>query len=136
MIRNLFYTSFVILVLFYSFDILYSQQKELDELLDLSMEELTNIQVITALKIPQKIQQVPATVRIITAEEIKNRGYLKLEDALSDLPGMQFRKINGYNSYVFMRGVPNQNNLMLVLIDGIQINELNSGGFPHFFIVK
>jgi len=28
-----------------------------------------------------------------------------------------------------MRGAPSQNNLILVLIDGIQINELNSGGF-------
>ena len=33
------------------------------------------------------------------------------------------------NSYVFQRGVPSQNNLIVLLVDGIQINELNSGGF-------
>ena len=113
----------------YPFNPLIAQQKELDELLDLSLEELTKIQVITVSKIPQKIKEVPAAVRIITAEQIKNNGYMTLEEALSDLPGMQFRNINGFNSYVFMRGVPNQNNLILVLIDGIHINELNSGGF-------
>lgn len=108
---------------------LFSQSRELDELLNMSLAELTSIQIITASKTPQRIQEVPATVRIITSEEIRNRGYFTLEEALSDLPGMQFRNINGINSYVFMRGVPSQNNLILVLIDGVQINELNSGGF-------
>lgn len=108
---------------------LFAQQKELDELLDLSLAELTRIQIVTASKVPQKISEVPATVRVVTEEQIRNRGYLTLEEALSDLPGMQFRNINGYNSYVFMRGVPSQNNLILLLIDGVQVNELNSGGF-------
>lgn len=108
---------------------LKAQSHELDELLNLSLEELTNIQIITASKIPQRIKEVPATVRVISSEQIKNRGYFTLEEALADLPGMQFRNINGFNSYVFMRGIPSQNNLILVLIDGIQVNELNSGGF-------
>jgi len=56
-------------------------------------------------------------------------GYFTLEEALSFLPGFQFRNIQGINSYVFQRGIPNQNNLTLVLVDGMQINELNSGGF-------
>ena len=108
---------------------LYSQEKDLEKLLELSLEELLNTQVVTASKTPQRLSEVPATVRVITAEQIKERGYLTLEEALSDLPGFQFRNIIGFNSYVFLRGVPNQNNLILVLVDGIQINELNSGGF-------
>jgi len=123
------YFSFLFFGFFIQSICLFGQFKELDELLDLSLKELTHIQIITASKIPQRLQEVPATVRIITADQIRNQGYLTLEEALSDLPGMQFRNINGYNSYVFMRGVPSQNNLILVLIDGVQINELNSGGF-------
>ncbi|MCD6117632.1 TonB-dependent receptor [bacterium] len=88
-----------------------------------------NIEVVTASKKPQKIREVPATVRVITAGQIKENGYLTLEEALSPLPGFQFRNIFGLNSYVFERGVPSQNNLILILVDGIQINELNSGGF-------
>ena len=72
---------------------------------------------------------MPTTIRIINSEEIKSRGYFTLEEVLSDLPGFQFRNILGVNSYVFQRGIPNQNNLTLILIDGVQINELNSGGF-------
>lgn len=108
---------------------LYAQEQKLDELLDRNLEELMNIEVITASKKPQRLSEVPATVRVITAEQIKARGYFTLEEALSDLPGIQFRNIIGFNSYVFLRGVHSQNQAIVLLVDGIQINELNSGGF-------
>ncbi len=107
----------------------YSQENELQKLLSLDLEDLTKIKVISATKTFIKINEVPATVRVITAESIKENGFLTLEDALSNLPGFQFRNILGFNSYVFQRGIPSQNNLILLLVDGIQINELNSGGF-------
>jgi len=109
--------------------IIYAQEKKIDELLDRNLEELMNIEVITASKKPQRLSEVPATVQIITAEQIKERGYFTLEEALADLPGFQFRNIVGFNSYVFMRGIHSQNQATLLLVDGIQINELNSGGF-------
>ena len=93
------------------------------------MEYYFNIDVITATKRAQKAHEVPATIRVITAKQIKERGYFTLEDALADLPGIQFRNIQGFNTYTFIRGTVSQNNKILLLIDGIQINELNSGGF-------
>ena len=108
---------------------LRAQEKSLDELLALDMTDLLKLKVVSALKRPETINKVPATVRVITADEIRDNGYFTLEDALSGLPGFQFRNILGFNSYVFMRGVPGQNNKILVLVDGIQVNELNSGGF-------
>ncbi len=107
----------------------FARESDLDEWLELDLNQLMNIKVSTATKKDQIIQKVPATVRIITANQIKERAYHSLEDVLQDLPGFQFRDIQGFNSYTFLRGAPNQNNLILVLIDGIQINELNSGGF-------
>ena len=110
----------------------YAQEKEtikMEDLLSMSLEELMNVDVSTAAKVSQKMKETPATVRIITADQIRERGYFTLEQALADLPGFQFRNINGFNSYCFMRGLPSQNNLILLLVDGIQINELNSGGF-------
>jgi len=106
---------------------LFSQ--DLDALLDLDMTELMEVQVLSASKIFQKIKYVPATVRVVTHGQIKERGYFTLDEALSDLPGFQFRNPQSLNSYVFLRAVPSQNNLLLIFIDGIQINELNSGGF-------
>ncbi|MBE9510476.1 MAG: TonB-dependent receptor [Bacteroidetes bacterium] len=95
----------------------------------MSLEELMNREVVSASKVVQKIKNVPAAIRVITSDQIRERGYFTLEETLSDLPGAQFRNMVSINSYVFLRGVPSQNNLILVLVDGIQINELNSGGF-------
>ena len=108
---------------------LYPQEKDLDQLLGLNLEELMSLEVITASKQSQRISEVAATVRVITAAQIKERGYMTLEEALSDLPGIQFRNIVGFNSYIFLRGIFTQNQATLLLVDGVQINELNSGGF-------
>jgi len=110
----------------------YAQEKDgiqMEDLMNMSLEELMNIDVSTAAKVSQKLKETPSTVRIITADQIRERGYFTLEQALADLPGFQFRNLNGFNTYSFMRGLPSQNNLILLLVDGIQINELNSGGF-------
>jgi outer membrane receptor for ferrienterochelin and colicins len=100
-----------------------------EDVLNMSLADLMNVKVVTASKTQQSIKDVAATVHVITSEQIRDRAYFTLEEALSDLPGFQFRNILGFNSYVFMRGAPNQNNLILLMVDGVQINELNSGGF-------
>jgi outer membrane cobalamin receptor len=114
---------------FFLADIPPTSGQELKNFFEMSLEQLMNVEVVTASKKPQRLSEVPATVRIITAEQIKERGYFTLEEALSDLPGFQFRNIIGFNSYLFLRGIFSQNQSILVLVDGIQINELNSGGF-------
>lgn len=108
---------------------LYAQDAEIKKLLKLDIQELTDVEIISATKTLSKISEVPASVEVIESETIKQNGYLTLEDVLSTLPGFQFRNILGFNSYIFQRGIPNQNNLALLLVDGIEINELNSGGF-------
>ncbi len=100
-----------------------------DHYLSMDLEELMEIEVAAATHQPLTVHQVPATVRVITAQQIRENGWLTLEDALSGLPGLQFRDLLGLNSYVFLRGIPNQNNLVLVMVDGVPVNELNSGGF-------
>ncbi len=106
----------------------FSQDERID-LYDLDINELSKFKVVSATKTAEDINEVPATVRVVTQNEIAERGYFTLDELLTDLPGFQFRDIQSLNSYVFQRGIPNQNNLTLVLIDGIQVNELNSGGF-------
>ncbi len=100
-----------------------------EDVLGMSLADLMGVHVISASKTRQSIRDVAATVYVITSEQIKERAYFTLEEALSDLPGFQFRNIQGFNSYVFLRGAPSQNNLIILMIDGVQVNELNSGGF-------
>jgi outer membrane cobalamin receptor len=104
-------------------------QDTINDPYEMNLYELSKTKVVTVSKTPQEMNLLPANVKIITKQEIAERGYFTFEEILSDLSGFQFRNILGLNSYVFQRGIPNQNNLMLVLVDGIQINELNSGGF-------
>ncbi|MBN1128673.1 MAG: TonB-dependent receptor plug domain-containing protein, partial [Chitinispirillaceae bacterium] len=99
------------------------------DVFNLDLTQLSKIKIITASKVVQDIREIPSTVFVITGAQIRENGYFTLEEALSDLPGFQFRNIVGKNSYAFQRGIPNQNNLTLVLVDGVQVNELNSGGF-------
>ncbi len=99
------------------------------DLYELNLSQLSKIKITSATKVKQSIYEIPSTVVVITENEIKERGYFTFEEVLSTLSGFQFRNIQGINSYVFQRGIPNQNNLILVLIDGVQVNELNSGGF-------
>lgn len=101
----------------------------LRELLSYDLADLAAVEVFSASKELEPASEAPATVRVITAEQLRERGCQTLEEALSWLPGFQFRDISGFNSYVFLRGLPSQNNLMLLLVDGVQLNELNSGGF-------
>jgi len=106
----------------------YAQTDSLD-IYNMDFSQLSKMKITTASKVAEDIDQITSTVFVITASEIKENGYFTLEEALSTLPGFQFRNTLGINSYIFQRGIPNQNNLTLLLIDGIQINELNSGGF-------
>lgn len=106
----------------------FSQVDEVD-VYEMQLGELSKLKVVSASKTEQTLDEVPSTVRVITADDIAARGYYSIDDVLADLPGFQSRDILSLNSYHFLRGLPNQNNLILVLIDGIEINELNSGGF-------
>src|SRR4030042_5335356 len=125
----MYYKYYLCLFILIFFNRLSFPQPDSSDIYDYNFNQLSKLKITSASKAPQSIGEVPSTILIVTATEIKEKGYFTLDEVLSDLPGFQFRNILGINSYVFQRGIPSQNNLILVLIDGIQINELNSGGF-------
>ncbi|QGY46783.1 TonB-dependent receptor [Maribellus comscasis] len=94
-----------------------------------SLYQLSQTKIASEKKTEQTISKASTTIRVVTKEQIEAGAYLTLEDILVGLPGFQFRDIMGLNSYSFLRGLPRQNNSILVYIDGVQINELNSGGY-------
>jgi len=91
-------------------------------------EELTT-QVASVSKTSESLREAPATVLIITGEEIQRRGYLDLEQLLHDLPGFDISRLNGaLYSTIYQRGynaAANDRNLLLV--DGIEQNDLGFG---------
>lgn len=76
-------------------------------------------QVVTASRIPQTAGQAPATVYVITGEELTRSGALTLWDALRTVPGMDVMTVRTFQGSVSIRGLNKSlNSRTLILVDG------------------
>ena len=94
------------------------------DLTEISLEELGNIQVYTASKHMQNASDAPASITIVSANEIQRFGYRNLADILRSVPGFYVTYDRDY-SFVGVRGfgrLGDWNSRILVLIDGHRIN--------------
>ncbi len=100
-------------------------------MVDMSFEELANIQVISVSKKAEPLADAPASVFVITGEDIRRSGATTLPHALRLAPNLQVAQINAYNYAISARGFNNSiGNKLLVLIDGrIVYTPLFSGVF-------
>jgi len=85
-------------------------------------------QVVSVSKSSESLREAPATVAVITADEIRRRGYLDLEQLLHDLPGFDVSRLNGkIYSNIYQRGYRSAlNDRLMLLVDGVEQNELSS----------
>lgn len=91
--------------------------------------------VVSATGYEQKIKDAPASITVVTAEDLQKKGVTNIADALADVPGVDIRngqgKTGGLN--IQMRGL-NQS-YTLVLIDGQRQNtsgNISPNGFGEF----
>jgi outer membrane receptor for ferrienterochelin and colicins len=108
-----------------------------ETVLGMELEELMNVEVYTPSKKPERRQIAPASVVVITRQQIMERGYESLEDALRDLPGFDFIHVQGTWPTIWtQRGLyGDENKRTLLLIDGIVENNLLEGsvlGGPQY----
>ena len=91
--------------------------------IELSLEDLLNVEVITSSKYSEKSIDSPANIHVITAKQINDRGYKNIEDLLRNLPGVDIQEhaAIGHYNVVTMRGAKN-NNKFIILKDGIRIS--------------
>ena len=90
----------------------------------LSLEELMNLPITTASKFEQSIKDAPSTVSLITRDQILKYGWLSGNEVLARLPG--FSPSQDYDRMtISSRGIYEgwNNNHMLMLIDGIPMND-------------
>lgn len=107
-------------------------EENIDELFELSLEELMNIEVSTTSRGGDEgASKAPATVFVITSEMIIDRGYQSLLDVMYDLPefkvdfGVDPRWMND----ITMRGIRYMTNF-IILQDGIRINSPTNDFMP------
>jgi len=76
----------------------------------------------------ESLREAPATVIVVTADEIRRRGYLDIEAVLHDLPGFDFSKRAGASySNIYQRGYRSlETNRTLLMVDGVEDNDLAS----------
>ena len=102
-----------------------------DRLLDLSLEELTRIDVTIASRAAEKLDRTAAAVSVITGEQIRRSGVTSIPEALRLVPGVVVARITS-NQWAISCRFPDGrfSNKLLVLIDGRTVyNPIFSGTF-------
>jgi vitamin B12 transporter len=79
--------------------------------------------VVTATRIPTPQERVPAAVTVLTRQEIEERGYRTLAEALQSVPGLRLVQTGGFGQQAsaFIRGAASRH--VLVLLDGVPVND-------------
>jgi iron complex outermembrane receptor protein len=99
-----------------------------EDFLDMSIEELMDVSIDTvqgASKYTQKLKDAPASVTVITADEIRKYGYRTLADVLRSTAGF-YINYDRYNHYIGARGFQRPgdfNTRILLLLNGHRLND-------------
>lgn len=97
---------------------------------DLSIEDLLNEKISTASKYEQRTSEAPASIAIITADDIESFHYRNLAEVLNRISGFFVRDDRNY-TYLGARGFENPSsygNKILLLLDGHTMNDNVYGG--------
>ncbi|WP_372765915.1 TonB-dependent receptor plug domain-containing protein [Pseudoalteromonas sp.] len=99
---------------------------EYEDVFDLSLNDLFELEITTASNRGEHIKNAPATVIVVSKEDIQNRGYESLDEIFLDLPGMEMIYTHGdsffsnyMRGYRYTIGTP-----FLVMVDGVTVNSL------------
>jgi len=95
------------------------------DLTKLSIEDLLEVKIESVSKFEQRLIDAPASVTIVTSDDIKKYGYRNLLDILRSVRGLYGRYDRNY-SYLGIRGfskLGDYNSRVLLLVDGHRMND-------------
>lgn len=103
------------------------------ELEELSLEELLGVEVVSPAQKVLRITESPAVIRVITAQEIEEKGYRSVGEAVLSIPGI-YNAYDNINYNISVRGVSGGmrgwNRIIKVMIDNQPVQFLyNSVNF-------
>lgn len=93
------------------------------DLLELSLEELMNIEVITASKKSENKKIVPATIYVVTEKDIIENGYTDLTNLLENVPGVVAIRTDHF-TFGGQRGFLSNFSQTLLLVNGREMQNL------------
>ncbi len=90
-----------------------------EDLLEMSLEDLMNIEVTSVSKKAQNKNDTAASIHVITSEDIRRGGFTSVPEALRVVPGVQVSRIDASRWAISIRGFRQEfSNKLLVMIDG------------------
>ena len=104
---------------------------------NLYSNELSSIIVTSATKSEQSIKDVTSNIEVITKEELEEKNFTNVSEALNTISGIDITSNGGFGqtSFVRINGMHYTNTL--VLIDGIRYNDITNGSaFPENILVS
>src|SRR5690554_1536106 len=106
--------------------------KNADSLFELGLNELLNVRLVTAAAgFEQNVEEAPASVTVINAEEWRAMGAAELFEALQHVPGVHITKAQTAvsNNRPVVRGLSGAfGQQILILIDGLPFRHIRDGG--------
>ncbi|MCP4147318.1 MAG: TonB-dependent receptor plug domain-containing protein, partial [bacterium] len=126
MIKNIFVV--LVLVLFLP---LSAEEGTIEDVINISLDDLLNVEVVSASLKAEKVTDAPSNITVITKEMIENRGYRSFVEIAEDIPGFDFLIYEDgageFTSFAVSRGIggdPGASKI-LVMVDGIPQNFIN-----------
>ena len=98
--------------------------QEAKQATEMSLEDLANVEVYSASKHMESASDAPASVSVVTANEIQRYGYRTLADILRSVPGFYITYDRNY-SFIGVRGfgrLGDWNSRILLMVDGHRLN--------------
>jgi iron complex outermembrane receptor protein len=109
------------------------EKPALDKLLGTPVStEYEHVLSSTAAKYDQELANTPASVSVITSEEIERYGWKTLDQVLQSIPGFYLTNDRNY-TYLGVRGIgrpTDYNSRILIMVDGHVVNEPVFGAAP------
>jgi len=117
------------LTAFASVPALGAEESSSAEVLDLPLERLMDVSVVSASRKSQSLSDVSSAVFVINQEDIRHSGATTIPDLLRMVPGVQVASIDGNSWAVSIRGFNGTfANKLLVMIDGRSVYTPLYGG--------
>lgn len=122
------------IALLVSYNVGSAQHRDSLMLLDYSLDDLMNLRIESAAKRSETIADVPASIVVITRQEIESYGWQTIEEVLSNVPGMYH--INDYLWFgadnFGIRGFFSSGSFstMVVMVNGVSQREDWYNSFP------
>lgn len=96
-----------------------SAQLTADALKRMSLEDMMDIEVSTVARTPQRVEDIPAAIHVVTRDDIRRSGATSLPEALRLAPGVHVARIDSTRYAIGIRGFGDRlARSMLVMIDG------------------